>query len=500
MSINSDVVCLMKGITKQFPGVKALDDVDLEVRRGEVMALVGENGAGKSTLMKVLAGLHSMDSGQIFIDDVMAKIDSPAQSRDMGISFIHQELNLAPNMSVAENIFLGREKPSKKFFLDRGKTNQEAKRLLDMVGLKVSTGTLVKNLSIAQRQMVEVARALSMNSSLIVMDEPTSSLTDNETDVLLSIIKRLKQRGVSIVFISHRLKEVFKISDRITVLRDGKNAGVFTTADVSEEKIIQVMVGREIKDLFDKHQADIGMPVLEIKNLSTENFLEDINFHVRAGEILGFAGLVGAGRTEVMQSVFGIDTKRTGDVYINGQKVDIKDPYDAIKAGIGYVPEDRKLQGLILQMTVKENITLANLEQVSHRWLLDNSRELKVAGEYIEKLDIKTPHKEQKVVNLSGGNQQKVVIAKWLAIKPRVLILDEPTRGIDVGAKREIHYLMSQLAGQGVAIIMISSELPEVLGMSDRIIIMHEGRIKGELTREEASQEKIMKMAISQNL
>jgi len=488
---------LMKKINKTFPGVKALEDVDFEINAGEVMALVGENGAGKSTLIKVLAGVHRMDSGEIHFKGEKVEISSPLEARNYGISIIYQELNLAPNLNIAENIFMGREKSTRTVFLDRKTSHREAKNLLDMVGLNIDTRKLVGELSIAQRQMVEVARALSVNSKLIVMDEPTSSLTASETDILMSIIRNLRNNGVSIIFISHKLSEIFEIADRVTVLRDGKMVKCLSISKCNEEKIIAMMVGREVKDIFAKEEAEIKETILQIKNLSTEDFLKNISFEIKRGEILGFAGLVGAGRSEVMRAIFGIDPRKSGEIYLDGKIIEIDHPYDAIKNGIGYVPEDRKLQGLILQMVVRENISLANLEDVSKRGFFNQDKEQKLAEEYITRLDIRTPGVEQKVVNLSGGNQQKVVIAKWLAIKPTVLILDEPTRGIDVKAKKEIHLLMSKLAQKGVAIIMISSELPEIIAMSDRIIVMHEGVKKGELKRGNVSQEMIMKMALS---
>lgn len=496
--MRSDTAALleMRGISKSFPGVLALKRVSLSVNSGEVLALVGENGAGKSTLMKILSGVHAMDEGDIFIDGRKAEIKDPLSSQLMGISIIYQELNLLGNMNIAENIFIGRE-PKGKVFIDKQAMHREARRLLDEVGLNLDTRIKVRALSTAQKQMVEVAKALSFRAKLIIMDEPTSSLTETETGTLFQIIRSLREKNVAVVFISHRMNEIFDISDEIAVMRDGEMVGRLATKETDANEVISYMVGRELKDIFAKQPAEIADVVLEVKNLSTRSLLEDISFHVRQGEILGFAGLVGAGRSEVMRAIFGIDKKETGEIFLRGEKVDIRTTVDALKYGIGYVPEDRKEQGLILRMTVKKNVSLPSLRAIADRWFLNKKKESALASEYIDALRIKTPSDEQRVVNLSGGNQQKVVIAKWMAISPDVLILDEPTRGIDVGAKKEIHMLMSELAKKGVAIIMISSELPEILGMSDRIIVMHKGRIKGELSGGDASQQAIMKMAVS---
>ena len=496
---NSRVPILeMKGITKRFPGVLALDHVDLTVYPGQVLALVGENGAGKSTLMKVLSGVHQMDEGEILMEGKPVKIENPLASQLMGISIIYQELSVLDNMNIAENIFLGREKRSGRVFVDKKQMHAEARKLLDEVGLDVDTHTMAGELSTAQKQMIEVAKALSFNSKIIIMDEPTSSLTETETDILFGIIRKLREKGVAIVFISHKLAEIFAITDEVAILRDGVSAGRMMTEGCTENDIIKAMVGRDVDDLYAKQAAPIGDVVLEVKNLNTKGFLKDINFELRAGEILGFAGLVGAGRSEVMRAVFGIDPKESGEIYIKGKKVDIKNPRDAMLQGIGFVPEDRKLQGLVLGMSVGKNTTLAALKAVANKaGFINHKQEKEMADKFVKALEVKTPSNDQLVKNLSGGNQQKVVIAKWLANNPDILILDEPTRGIDVGAKKEIHQLMSDLANQGVAIIMISSELPEVLGMSDRVIVMHEGHIKGQLSREEADQVSIMKMAVS---
>ena len=488
---------VMKNINKSFPGVHALRDVSLSLRRGEVHALIGENGAGKSTLMKVLSGVHQADSGEILWEGKPVQIHSTTEATAMGISIIYQELNLMPNMSIRENIFLGRENRKARFFVDFQKTSEVAKTYTDMVGLTADVNTLVKDLSIAQRQMVEVAKALSTNAKLIVMDEPTSSLTDRETEILMNVIRNLRDQGVTVVFISHRLSELFEISDRITVLRDGECVGTIDTKDCTEPQLVNMMVGRTLDDIYPKGNAQIGEAVLEAKHLNAGKMVQDVSFTLHRGEILGFAGLIGAGRSEVMRAIFGVDPLDSGEIIIDGKKLEKHTPTDAIRAGLGLVPEDRKLLGLILDMSVRENTTLPCLPVEMKGGILSRKKENEITQTYIEQLDIKTPGAEQKVLNLSGGNQQKVVIGKWLATHPKVLILDEPTRGIDVGAKREIHQLMSKLADQGVGIIMISSEMPEVLGMSDRIIVMHEGHVCGELSRSEATQERIMSLNLS---
>ncbi|MGI6694960.1 MAG: sugar ABC transporter ATP-binding protein [Christensenellales bacterium] len=487
----------MRGVSKAFPGVKALDRVDFSVYPGEVLALVGENGAGKSTLMKILSGIYKMDEGEILFEGKPIDISGPLASQQAGISIIYQELNVLNNLNIAENLFVGREILNKNGLVDKQRTHQEARKLLDEVKLPLDTHTIMGRLSTAQKQMVEVARALSFNARMIIMDEPTSSLTETETQTLYDIIRQLKASGVAVVFISHRMVEIFQISDRVVVLRDGQMITSLETAKTDEAEIISAMVGRDIDNLYDKEDAPLGEVVLEVRNLSTKDNLKDINFTLRAGEILGFAGLVGAGRSEVMRAVFGIDPRQTGEIFVRGEKADIRNTTDALRYGIGFVPEDRKEQALILDMTVKRNLSLAALDRVSRGWFIDRPKEHSLVEHFVALLQVKTPSVEQMVKNLSGGNQQKVVIAKWLANEPSILILDEPTRGIDVGAKKEIHKLMSELAQQGVAIIMVSSELPEIIGMSDRIIVMHEGRIKGEFPHRHVTQEQIMQMVVS---
>lgn len=488
----------MEKIYKSFPGVDALKDVSISINKGEVMALTGENGAGKSTLINILSGLYQKDSGEIYFEGKPVNITSPLDAQKMDISAIHQELNLMPNLSIGENIFIAREKRRLNILLDKKKTNNDASDLMKLVGLEINSTTLVKDLSIAQRQMVEVAKALSVNSKLIIMDEPTSSLTDREVEILMGIIRKLRDQGVSIIYISHKLSEIFDIADRITVLRDGNTIGTVDIRECSEEMLIQMMVGRELKDIFAKTESKIGEYVFEVKNITSGKMVKNASFKLKKGEILGFAGLVGSGRSELMRAIYGIDKMDQGEVFLDGEKISIRHPSQAIKHGLGFVPEDRKLQGLILGMAVRENITLSSLGKVSNYCFIKPSSEKAVSVGFIEKLSIKTPNQEQKVLNLSGGNQQKVVIAKWLAISPKILILDEPTKGVDVGAKKEIHHLMSKLTQEGVSVIMISSELPEILGMSDRIVVMHKGVIKGEFLRGEATQEKILSLALSE--
>lgn len=484
----------VRGISKSFPGVKALQNVSLDVKKGEVLSLMGENGAGKSTLIKILAGVYSKDQGDIIFQKENVEITSTLASQKLGISVIFQELNLLKNLSVAENIFVGREH-RRNIWFDKRKTREEARKLMEEVGLYCSPDTRVGELSLSQQQMVEVAKALSLQAKLIIMDEPTSSLTERETETLFGIIEKLRRNGISIIFVSHKMKEVSRISDRVHILRDGAYVGCLEKGNISDDQIIQLMVGRRLEAIFEKQEVQIAETVLEVQALNT-NMLKDISFHVRKGEILGFAGLVGAGRTEVLRAVFGIDPIQSGRILFEGNEVKISSPGDAIVLGMGFVPEDRKHQGLILDMSVKKNVSLPGLHSLQQFGFIQRAMELRLAEEYIAKLRIKTPHAEQPVVHLSGGNQQKVVLSKWLARSPKLLILDEPTRGIDIGAKKEIYTIMNELAASGVAIIMISSELPEILGMSDRIVVMNEGRVKGVLDRSSASQERIVELAL----
>jgi ribose transport system ATP-binding protein len=486
----------MKGISKTYPGVRALDNVSFAVAKGEVHALVGENGAGKSTLMKILAGAQPMDSGEILISGEQVHMTTPQKAMDLGVSIIYQEFNLVPYLNAAENIFLGREPKGRvPGFINFSEMYSEAQRVIDQLGVKLNVRTPVNRLSVAQQQMVEIAKATSRNASIIAMDEPSATLTEHELLSLFELIRSLKEKGVSIIYISHRLEEVFQIADTVTVLRDGHLVGTKPVAESDRNDLIHMMVGRELKEVIPKEAAEITNPALTVKNLTRKGVIEDINFTVRQGEILGIAGLVGAGRTELARAVFGADPIDEGEIWLNGTQVHVRSPKDAIRLGIGLVTEDRKALGLILGMVVRENISLANLDAITRLGFVNRREEKRVAVQFIEDLMIKTPSVEQQVQNLSGGNQQKVVLAKWLFTQSRVLIFDEPTRGIDVGSKVEIYQLMNKLAASGVAIIMISSELPEILGMSDRILVMHEGHIAGELSREDATQEKIMHLA-----
>lgn len=486
----------MRAISKTYPGVRALDGVDFSVLPGEVHALVGENGAGKSTLMKILAGAQMRDSGEILIDGQPAVIDTPQAAMELGVSIIYQEFNLVPYMSAAENIYLGREPKGRlPGFINFGKMYSDAQEVIDRLGVALTARTPVSRLSVAQQQMVEIAKATSRNSRIIAMDEPSATLTEHELDSLFTLIRQLKEQGVSIIYISHRLEEIFEIADRVTVLRDGKLVATTDVGDTDREDIIHMMVGRELKEKIPKKEVPVGEPALTVVGLNRTGVLRDINFTVRKGEILGLAGLVGAGRTEVARAIFGADAIDSGEIRLNNHKVTIRSPQDAIRQGIGLVTEDRKSLGLILGMAVRENVSLANLGCISRFGFVNKRKERESANQFVEDLMIKTPSIDQQVQNLSGGNQQKVVLAKWLFTQSKVLIFDEPTRGIDVGAKTEIYNLMNRLVENGVAIIMISSELPEVLGMSDSILVMHEGEIAGELSREEATQEKIMHLA-----
>jgi ribose transport system ATP-binding protein len=495
-----EIVLRMEGISKAFPGVQALRDVDFEAAAGQVVALVGENGAGKSTLMKILSGVYRRDAGRIFLHGHEVEISSPHHAQQLGIAIIYQEFNLTPNQSAAANIFISREPhqrgPGRVLnFVDRRRMEQDARQLLDRVGGRVPATALIRDLSVAQQQMVEVAKALAVDARIIIMDEPTSALGEDEVETLFQIIGALKEQGIAIVFISHRMEEVFRIADRVVVLRDGQRIASMLIGETSPDGIIQQMVGRELTDMYHKEDTQIGEPLLEVRGLTRQGMIHDVSFTLRRGEILGFAGLVGAGRTETARLIFGADRRDGGTILTDGQPVRIDSPVDAVAAGIGFVPENRGTQGLVLKLPVLENVVLPTLSSHARAGWLDQRGLRHTAQDYVGKLSIRTPSLQQKAIFLSGGNQQKVVVAKWLAAQPKVLIMDEPTRGIDVGAKVEVHTLMSRLAEAGMGIIMISSELPEILGMSDRILVMSEGRVTAILDRAEASQEKIMAYA-----
>lgn len=492
----NDVILDMRQIDKSFPGVHALDHVDFNIRRGEVHALMGENGAGKSTLMKVLTGIYKMDSGSIVFEGKEREFTTPKEAQDAGVVIVHQELNMINHLTVAQNIFIGRE-PKKGMFIDDDKMNKEAAKLFERLNIDINPKDKMMDLTVGKQQMCEIAKAVSHDAKVIVFDEPTAALTDGEIVELFDIIRDLRSKGMGIVYISHRMNEIEEISDRVTVMRDGTYVGTVNTVDTNKDEIISMMVGRVIyEDPKEESNVPADAPVvLKVENLNAGRMVKNVSFELRKGEILGFSGLMGAGRTETARAIFGADEKDSGEIYINGQKVEINSPEDAVNNGIGYLSEDRRRFGIVVEKTVAENVTMATLENYMSGSFIDEEAERKEAENYIEQLSIKTPSPYQKVSNLSGGNQQKVVIAKWLARDCDILIFDEPTRGIDVGAKNEIYQLMNELVAQGKSIIMISSEITEILRMSDRIMVMCEGSITGELDISEATQESIMHAA-----
>ncbi len=484
----------MKSITKQFPGVLALDKVDFDLKENEVNILVGENGAGKSTLVKVLAGVYDKYEGEIFMNGERVSIHSPKHAQDLGISIIYQEFNLIPQLSVAENIFLGRE-PVVHGKIAWDVLYSNARKVLDDLQVDISEKAVVNTLGVAQMQMVEVAKALSIDSKIIIMDEPTASLAPKEIENLFRIIRQLKSNGVSIIYISHRLEEYSEIGDRATIMRDGRYIKTVNIGECSREEMIRLMVGRELKDIYPKTEAIIGTEALRVEDFDRKKDLHHISFVLHKGEILGIAGLMGAGRTELARAIFGLDPIDSGKLYIEGKPVTIKNSGDAIRAGMGFITEDRKNEGVILNLDVGTNVSLPSLGQFANGFHVDLQKERAAIADYVEKISIKTPSLKQKVINLSGGNQQKVVIAKWLMTNSRVFIFDEPTRGIDVGAKHEIYELIDQLVQNGAAVILISSEMPELMGMSDKIITLYRGTITAEFSREEFSQEQILNCA-----
>lgn len=485
----------MKHVSKVFPGVKALDDVHFNAYEGKVMALLGENGAGKSTLMKILSGVYKKTEGEIVYRDQVLDLHGPRDAQQIGIAIIHQELNLIDEMTIGENIFLGREPRNRFGVIDWKTLREQSVALLEPLNLKVDPKVKVKRLSIGQKQMVEIAKALSLEAELIIMDEPTDALTDQETKALFSLIRKLRGDGKSIIYISHRLKEIFEICDDVTVLRDGQFIAEKKVAEIDEDHLIEMMVGRKLEEQYPYKEDHAGVVMLEAQNVGND-LVHDVSFTLHKGEILGVAGLMGAGRTELAKSLYGHFKLKEGELLVDGQSVNFHAEKDAILAGISYVSEDRKKDGLILGMSVKENISIASLNRLAKATVIDQSEERKRAKAYIEQLSIKTPSANQKVKNLSGGNQQKVSISKSIMTEPKVLILDEPTRGVDVGAKKEIYDLMNRFKAQGMCILMISSEIPELLGMCDRIMVMHEGSVSGILTRQEATQEGIMRLAV----
>ena len=491
-----EVILTMKGIDKSFPGVHALDHVDLEVRKGEVHALMGENGAGKSTLMKVLTGIYSKDSGTITYEGREVEFHNPREAQEAGIVIVHQELNMMNHLTVAQNIFIGREFMKGKL-IDDAKMNAEAKKLFQQLGIDINPAEKMGNLTVGKQQMCEIAKAISHEAKVIIFDEPSAALTEAEIDELFKIIRDLRAKQLGIVYISHRMDEIKVITDRVTVMRDGGYVGTLITEQCTKDDIINMMVGRVIYE--DPKTASTVPPdapvVLKVEHLNAGKMVKDVSFELHKGEILGFSGLMGAGRTETARALFGADPKESGDIYINGTKVDIKSPQDAVRHGIGYLSEDRKRYGIVVGKTVAENSTMANLKDFLSGLFIDKKKENETTQKYVDRLKTKTPSIDQLVVNLSGGNQQKVVLAKWLVRNCDILIFDEPTRGIDVGAKSEIYHLMNELAAEGKSIIMISSEMTEILRMSDRIVVMCEGRKTAEIDIAEATQENIMHAA-----
>lgn len=488
----------MEGISKSFPGVKALEKVSLNVYKGEVLGLVGENGAGKSTLMKILSGVHRADEGEIFIEGEKVVIDSVSKAHELGISIIMQELNMCGHLSVADNIFIGRAH-KKGLFIDDKKMHQEAKKILDDLGIDISTYDVVGNLSVAKQQMVEIAKAISFHSKILVLDEPTATLTEREIDQLFEIIQKLKDKGVGMVYISHRMAELNRICERVTIIRDGQYIGTRNLNEITMDQLVNMIVGRSLEDKYPKYKRKIGAIALEAKNVRRGNKVNADHFYVRKGEILGISGLVGAGRTELMRCIFGADRADSMELWIDGKEVKINSVIQAIKNGIGYATEDRKRDGLALGLDIKYNTNMAHLTQLSHMGFINDREGEKNAQKYVDLLRTKTPSIHQLCGNLSGGNQQKVVLAKWMCNDIKVLIVDEPTRGIDVGAKYEVYELFNKLSEQGVAIIMISSELPEILGMSDRVLVIHQGEINGELDAKATTQEEILYLAAGYN-
>ncbi len=490
-----EVILRMQGIRKTFPGVVALDNVNLDVRSGTVHSLMGENGAGKSTLMKCLIGMYTPDEGTVELAGDIVRFKDTKDGLEHGISMIHQELSPVPEMMVAENIWLGREPRGRLGLLSPAAMFRKTRELFDEWKINIDPKARMKDLTVSKQQMVEIAKAISYDAKIIIMDEPTSAIPEREVAHLHGMIKRLTDFGVAIIYITHKMDEVFRISDDITVFRDGKHVGSYPAKELDRDKLIKLMVGRELTDLFPKEEAEIGDVVLSVQGLTRGTVVKDVSFELHRGEILGLAGLMGSGRTEVLETIFGIEKADSGEVVLNGKTLRIKQPADAIRAGMALLTEDRKLNGIMGVLSVRDNITTAALPRYSPHGVLRVGEMRKDSEDQREKLHIKTPSLNQLIKNLSGGNQQKALISRWLLTVPDVLMIDEPTRGIDVGAKSEIHRLMSMLAQEGKAIIMVSSELPEVLGMSDRILVMHEGRISGELSREEANQESVMHLA-----
>lgn len=493
--MSNDIVLAVEGIVKRFPGTLALNGVHLQVRKGQANALVGENGAGKSTLMNIISGVFKPDAGKIHFMGQEVCFDSPDAAQRAGIGFVHQELSLCPHLSVSENIYMGRIPKNKMGFMDKKKLYNDSKKLLDLFDVAFTPDTQVGHLNIADQQIVEIAKALSLDCKLIIFDEPTSSLTASETETLFRIIDDIKKKEISVLYVSHRMAEIFRVCENCTVFKDGTYVDTVRTAEVNNDDIIRLMVGRNIENLYPAKSKQIGEVVLEVKGFTSKGQFEDISFSVRKGEILGFYGLVGAGRTEVFRAICGVDPFDCGTVYLDGKKLEISNYKQAIDHGFAYLTEDRKGQGLFLELPIYQNVSAAQLNNISKNNIIDKAKERVLCEKYVDELNIKIASITNKVASLSGGNQQKVMIGKWLAAGPKILIMDEPTRGIDVGAKSEIHNMLRVLSNQGINVIIISSELPEVIGMSDRVIIMHEGHITGEVTANEMCEEVIITYA-----
>lgn len=488
----------MRGITKFFPGVRALNDVDLELNRGEILAIIGENGAGKSTLVKILGGIYYPNTGKIILDGKEVVIDSVQTATNLGIAFVHQELNLSDNLDVGSNIFLGREPRKKDFFnlIDQKKIYKDTEEILKRIDMQCSPYILLRDMAISSQQMVEIAKSLSISAQILIMDEPTSSLSRHETEQLFKVLKELRSQGVSIIYISHRLGEVKEVADRVMVLRDGVVSGCLSREEISHDNMVRLMVGRDVEKFYRRKHVITKKPIFEVKDFTVPSKPNKrINFSIYKGEVLVLAGLVGAGRTEIAHALFGIDKPLSGKILLDGKTLKINNPQDAIRVGIGLVPEDRNLNGLIVEMAVEENITLVGLNHYQKMKMIQFKMVRSIAREMVKKLDIRLRNISQVVETLSGGNQQKVVLAKWLSLKPKVMLLDEPARGIDVVAKEEIYRLIERLASQGVATLVISSEMQEVLGIADRILVVYDGEIKGELQKEQASEEAVISLA-----
>ena len=495
--MEKDYILKLKDITKTFPGVKALDNVSFSIERGTIHGLIGENGAGKSTLIKILGGIYHPDSGEIEMNGKSrSRFNTPIDARRAGISLVHQEVKLSEPLTVAENMFLGNLMLKGRQLVDWKGMRQRAKEIVDELGMDIDVNEQVDVLTVAKKQVVAIMQAINNESEVLIMDEPSAVLTERELETMFEIVKRLREKGITIIYISHRLDEVFQLCDNVTVLRDGMHIDTMPVANVNKQQLINMMVGREMGQEYPKEVGEIGDTILEVKNLSRGKVLKDISFSVKAGEVFGISGLVGAGRTELARAILGIDHIDSGEIYVRGKKVHYRTFADAIKDGLGLIPEDRKLQGLVQIMTVKKNTTLVNLKRITRAGVINNTMEDEKSIEYVKKLNVVTPSLDTEVQYLSGGNQQKVVIAKWLFQEADILFLDEPTRGIDVGAKTEIYRLINEMVKEGKTVIMISSEMPEILGMCDRIMVMHEGRKVGEMDVEEATQEKIMALCV----